>query len=699
MEINMTRILTFNGIVQGIGFRPTALRIAKELNIKGQVKNSGGSVELIISGEKQVLDSFVQRLIGMFEIKYYDEKTIETTDFDDFTIVHSAKDNRTPFITPDLATCANCEKELKDENNRRYQHPFISCINCGPRYTIMNTLPYDRENITMSPFEMCDECKKEYVTSQNRRCHAQTIACKSCGPEISLSVEEAVHLLESGEILAIKDIGGYHLACGVNHIHAVEKLRKIKGRDTKPFAVMFSSIEEIEAFCLVNSKEKELLLSTARPIVLLKKRKDFHKSVCGESDYIGAFLPCNPVQIMILDKISPVVMTSANISGEPIITDDEEIKKFQVPVLSHNREILTPLDDSVVCVNAGRTQFIRRARGYVPLAIDIGKTAKKDTLCFGGDLKAVFGIHKDNYVFLSQYFGDLEDSKVLQAYKENIKRFCRLHSFHPEKFVADAHPQYYSANICDKKILVQHHKAHVASVIAEHRLEGKVLGFAFDGTGYGDDGAIWGSEVFTFNGKDFERVSHLDYVKIIGSDEISKNADLALACYIGGNGLVEKAIENNINTVNYSGMGRLFDAVSALLDIKHYNSYEGECACALEACAKRADRAYRLSKSLNPVDILTEINEAKKSVPAQDLALGFHNLLAEMITDLSVKYRNEQQINQIVLCGGVFNNRLLTEKAITMLEEKGFSVYINERVPSGDGAIALGQAYIAVLEE
>ncbi|MCM1285819.1 MAG: carbamoyltransferase HypF [Acetobacter sp.] len=695
----MTKTLTFNGIVQGIGFRPTALRIAKELNIKGQIKNSGGSVELIISGEKQVLDSFVQRLIGMFEIKYYNEKIIKDKDFDDFTIVHSTKDNQIPFITPDLATCSDCEKELKDENNRRFKHPFISCINCGPRYTIINNLPYDRENITMSQFDMCDDCRKEYTEHTDRRCHAQTIACKSCGPEISIPIDKAACLLNSGEILAVKDIGGYHLACDVNNIPAVEKLRKIKGRDTKPFAVMFSSIKEIEEFCFVNSKEKELLLSAAKPIVLLEKKKDFHKSVCGESDYIGAFLPCNPVQIMLLDKISPLIMTSANISGEPVIIDDEEIKKFNIPVLSHNREILTPLDDSVVYVNSGRIQFIRRARGYVPLAIDIGKKSKADTLCFGGDLKAVFGIHKDRYVFLSQYFGDLEEVNVLQSYKSNISRFCRLHSFSPEKFVADAHPKYYSANLCDNDIIIQHHKAHVASVIAEHKLEGSVLGFAFDGTGYGDDGAIWGSEVFTFNGKDFKRVSHLDYVKIIGSDEISKNADLALACYLGGNELVEKALKNNINTAKYSGMGRLFDAVSALLDIKHYNSYEGECACALEACAKKAGKAYALTKSLNPIDILTEIKNAKNKTSAEELALGFHNMLTELITDLSVKYRDEQKINQIVLSGGVFNNRLLTEKAITMLEEKGFSVYINERVPSGDGAIALGQAYIAVLEE
>lgn len=695
----MTECLFFNGIVQGIGFRPAAQRIALELGVKGQIKNSGGNVELIISGEKQALDEFVQRLIAMFEIKKLTRKEVEEQVFEDFKIVHSSKDCCTPFITPDLATCKDCENELKNKDNRRFNHPFISCVNCGPRYTIINTLPYDRENTVMGEFDLCSECQKEYTSPYDRRCHAQTIACKSCGPVTNISIDKGAEILKNGEVMAIKDIGGYHLACKADCENAVNEIRKIKGRENKPFAVMFSSIEEIKKYCDVNEKEEELLLSQARPIVLLKKKIDFPYCVCRDSDYTGAFLPCNPIQIMLLARVSPLVMTSANISSKPIITDDEEIKNLGVKILSHNRKILTPLDDSVLFVNNNRVQFIRRARGYVPLAIEIDKKAEKDTLCMGGDLKAVFAFHRDNYVFLSQYFGDLEERTTYDAYKSNIERFKNLHGFKKEKIVADAHPNYLSSNIYKNDILIQHHKAHTASVIAEHRLKGKVLGFAFDGTGYGDDGAIWGSEIFLFEGSKINRLNHLKYTKMIAGDEISKNADLALDCYLGGNKLVSKAIENNINTVLSSSMGRLFDAVCALLDIKHFNSYEGECAEALEAYAKRADKSYRIKPSLNPKEILNEIKNAKSSTQKEEIALGFHLMICSLICELSEKYQADFGVNQVALSGGVFNNRIITATTFKLLEEKGFKVYINEKVPCGDGGIALGQAYLASLEE
>jgi hydrogenase maturation protein HypF len=695
----MTKEITFHGIVQGIGFRPTALRIATDLGVKGQIKNSGGTVNLIISCNEQTLDVFIQRLVGIFEIKSYDVKIIEDIEFKDFKIVHSTNDNQTPFITPDLATCKDCQKELADKDNRRYKHPFISCVNCGPRYSIINTLPYDRENITMSPFDMCDHCHKEYATADDRRCHAQTIACNECGPKTNISIETAIDILKQGNILAIKDIGGYHLACSVESIDSVLKIRDIKGREAKPFAVMFSNIEEIEKYCYVNEKEKELLLSPARPIVLLDKKQDFHKSVCGESDYIGAFLPCNPIQIMLLDEVSPLVMTSANISGEPIIINDNEINKFGVDVLSHNREILTPLDDSIVRVINGRTQFVRRSRGYVPLSIEIENNAKVDTLCLGGDLKSAFAFHRNNYVFMSQHFGDLEDSSAFSCYKENITRFAKLHGFSQNKIVADAHPNYYSSNIFSNDILIQHHKAHIASVIAEHKLSGKVLGFAFDGTGYGDDGAIWGSEVFLFDGSAIKRLHHLDYVKMLASDEVSKNSKLALDCYLGGNSLVDKAIGSDINTVLSSSMGRLFDAVCALLDIKSYNTYEGECACALESVARKANAPYQLTPSFNPIEILNEIKSLKGKVPTENLALGFHQMICNLILKTALDERENYDVEQIALSGGVFNNKIITANSITALEKYGFKVYINEKVPCGDGGIALGQAYIASLEE
>lgn len=693
----MTRRLTFSGIVQGIGFRPTALRIAQELGIKGQVKNTGGNAEIIICADKQALDEFVRRLVSIFEIRSFTEEEIEERLFNDFSIVHSTKDNKTPFITPDLATCKACEKELREKSNRRYNHPFISCVDCGPRYTIINTLPYDRENTAMSEFDMCRSCEQEYKTASDRRCHAQTIACRDCGPEISMSIDEAADILKSGNILAIKDIGGYHLACDVNAIDSVKKIRKLKGREAKPFAIMFSSIDEIRQYCKVSKTEEKLITSPARPIVLLEKTRDFDNSVSSGSEYTGAFLPCNPIQIMLLERISPLVMTSANISSEPIIINDDEIKKFGVPILSHNRKILTPLDDSVVKVVSGRTQIIRRARGYTPLAVEIENTAKADTLCLGGDLKSVFAFHRDNYVFLSQHFGDLESKSVQDTYKYNIKRFKALHGFEAELTVADKHPAYFSSAIYDNDVYVQHHKAHIASVIAEHKLSGDVLGFAFDGTGYGDDGAIWGSEIILYQNRKFVRKEHLEYTKMLASDELSRNSDLALACYTGGNELVDKAIENDINTVLSSSMGRLFDAVSALLDIRHYNSYEGECACALEAVAKGANDEYIITPSLKPKEILEQIKLA--DAPAASIALGFHMMLVRLICDLSVKYRKLCGVKQIALSGGVFNNAIITENAINELIKLGFEVYINEAVPCGDGGLALGQAFIASLEE
>lgn len=624
----------------------------------------------------------------MFNITSYKEEKAEENNFTEFKIIHSTNDSEMPFITPDLATCQNCEKELKDENNRRHNHPFISCINCGARYTIINTLPYDRENITMNVFPLCKECEKEYTTPHDIRCHAQTIACNDCGPKTNISISKAVSILKSGEILAIKDIGGYHLSC-LCKSECAAKLRKTKGRETKPFAVMFKNIDEIKEYCEVSEKEEHLLVSSARPIVLLKAKKAFPHEVCDGSDFIGAFLPCNPIQILILDEISPLIMTSANLSGEPIITDDDEIKKFGVPILSHNREILTPLDDSVVQINAGEVQFIRRARGYVPLAVDVGIKAKSNILSLGGDLKSSFALMHKNYVYPSQYFGDLEDEKYFKAYKSNIERFCKLHSFAPDKTVCDMHPMYYSATVCPADKKYQHHLAHAYSVVAEHQLKGDVLSFVFDGTGYGTDGVIWGGEVFLNR----QRVEHLEYTKMLASDEVSKNADICLACYDGSNPIVKSALEHNINTVNSSSIGRLFDAVAAALDICHSNTYEGECAIMLENTARKSKHAFRLTPTLSPKNIIKQIKGA--NAPKEDVALGFHYMLAELILDISKKY----SAKQVTLSGGCFNNRILTERAFKLLKENNINVYINNKVPSGDQGICLGQAYLAALDE
>lgn len=664
------------------------MRLAQELDIKGEVKNSGGNVTIIANSNQKALDTFVQRLVAMFNIKSYKKEEIADLDYTEFKIVHSSNDSEIPFITPDIATCKDCENELKDENNRRYQHPFISCVNCGPRYTIINSLPYDRERITMRKFELCGDCEKEYTNPADRRCHAQTIACKECGPKTNITIPNAIETLNNNNILAIKDIGGYHLACKCDSKLANE-LRALKGREKKPFAIMFKSLDEIKEYCRVNDKERELLLSPARPIVLLEKIKDMPSGICDDSDYIGAFLPCNPIQIMILDKVSPLIMTSANLSGEPIIIDDEDVKKFGVPILSHDRDILTPIDDSVVQVNNNRVQIIRRARGYVPLAINIG-TKSNETLCLGGDLKSSFCIVHNGYAYPSQYFGDLEDEGYFNAYKSNIKHFCDLHSFKADKVVCDKHPLYNSSSVMEADVKIQHHLAHAYSVVAENTeyQNEDMLHFVFDGTGYGDDGAIWGGEVF-FN---TERVEHLKYVKMPAGDEISKNADLALACYDKSNELINKAVENNINVVNSSSMGRLFDAVCAALDIKHYNEYEGECAIALESVAKTAKKAFYIEPSLDSEYIINQVKNA--NAPCDEVALGFHLMLCDLMLEIAKKYDTKI----VTLSGGCFVNRILLGSAIKLFEENGYTVLTNKQVSCGDNGICLGQAYLSTME-
>lgn len=685
----MTLFLTFHGVVQGVGFRPLAQRLALEMNIKGEVKNSGGRVEVTAAGEGKALEEFIRRLNSVCE--GCTVKKTEDRNFKTFSIAKSRRDNSVPVITPDIATCERCENELFDKNNRRYSHPFISCVNCGPRYSIIENLPYDRENTSMKVFKMCSECETEYAAASDRRCHAQTICCNSCGAETNAPVQDVAEVLKGGGVAAIKDIGGYHLACRADCEAAVKKIREIKGREKKPFAVMFGNIGEIKEFCEVSEKEKELLLSSARPIVLLKKKKEFAPSVCKESDSIGAFLPCNPVQLLILNEISPLVMTSANITSQPIITDDEEIKALGVCTLSHNREIKTPLDDSVVRVVRSKPHFIRRARGYVPLPVTLKLSAYKDILCTGGDLKASFCLVHGNRAYMSQYFGDLENPDCMRAYTQNIERMKRLHGIEPKAVVCDLHPGYFSSNIFKSDYRIQHHEAHCASVIAEHGISEKTLCFAFDGTGFGYDGAVWGSEGFLFDGRRFERVFHLDYIKMLASDEASRNASLVLKCILRNDETVNKALDLNINTVLSSSMGRLFDAVSAALGICNYNSYEGECAEALERSAKSAKKEFMFRNSTSMREIVLQAVNA--NAPANEVALGFHKMLARLILSQAEKY----SVKQVALSGGVFANSLLLSESEKLLAESGISVYTNEKVPCNDGGIALGQAYIYML--
>ncbi len=797
--------ITVSGLVQGIGFRPFVAELAEELKLAGQVKNLGGIVEIIVSGNIEAVDEFIQRLscveetgelpgcrLDNFEIEETDSVVVDIRWADGkFQIVESGNGREIRrFLPVDLPTCDRCVAEMHDPRNRRFRYPFISCTACGPRFSIQKSVPYDRETITMDDFPMCDACREEYTAKGNIRRHAQTIACKDCGPRLKFAtkqltiddgvneqqekgtkdflqifdeqqaISEAVQALKNDKIGAIKDIGGYHLAFSPFSSRAAKALREFKNRDKKPFAVMFLNLDEVREYCEVSEKEAAILTSSARPIVLLKKKKDFVPEICGESDRIGALLPCNPLQILLLEETGPLVMTSGNRGGEPIIISEEEMMQYIGNgidfMLTHDREILTPLDDSIyqvveIPIKDGdgfkieyKTQLIRRARGLAPEPIILSRKLPKDTFAAGGDLKAVFGLGRDELVYLSQYFGDLEDVRCMESRGRGYERMEQLLEIHPEVTVGDLHPSYFSAQNTEKKI--QHHHAHVASVIAEHGLEGRVLGIACDGTGFGTDGTIWGSEFLVCEEEKMSRVGHFSSVKLIGGDTSAKQADLTLYSYMLeakergldveaffrecedacvdalGNPdeagkqrlkLQEMAWKQNINAVYSSSMGRLFDAAVALFDICHYNSYEGECAITLEQMAYRGlkeiqsidmsdvEKFLKISCACidgvwqaDSVKLLADLHFLKTNYSKEVLAYLFHHALATAIVEMADNICKEQDVNQVALSGGTFINRILLKEVVEGLRNKNREVYLNEKVPCGDGGIALGQMYL-----
>ena len=732
-----TKYIIIKGRVQGVGYRPFVAETAEQFNIKGWVRNTSGIVSLMIQGEKPEISDFIKELWSGCQGALVESMDIQDVDmeyFDDFKIIESNVDGcDIPYITPDIATCEGCLLEMNDVTNRRYRHPFISCVSCGPRYSIIEQLPYDRENITMKIFNMCPECGREYV-SNGKRHHAQTIACNTCGPKLRWcevqndiniegikAIEYAIEYLKDGGIVAIKDIGGYHLACMPDNTEAVNRLRELKSRYAKPFAVMYSNVECVRQHCEVNELESTELQSVERPIVLLRKKQKIYPEVCRNSPYMGVLLPCNSVQSMLADELGPLVMTSANKSGELIITDDARILQWSgIGILMHDREILTPLDDSIVRIAAGRKQIIRRARGYVPSPVSCHVKGK--ILALGGDLKSVFCYTCDNKAFLSQQFGDLEDEDAFVSYKYEKNRMRTLFGFKPDVVAGDLHPRYISSD--GANIRIQHHKAHVASVIAEHLITEDVIGVAFDGTGYGEDGCIWGSEFFIVKEASMHRVAHLKTIGLLGGNEGAKNARHILYGYINSfnedtckfileeinpdydkYNLISKAINSNVNRVNSSSMGRLFDAVSALLGICDYNSYEGEAAIELEYAAANTETFYPLSISVsNDNDIIGDteklfediVKAMRLGVSVSELARGFIYAVGDWIIEVCgiINMLSESDL-PVVMSGGTFLNRILVEYISKEFDKRGIRYYFNEKVPTGDAGLCIGQAYLA----
>lgn len=732
------------GIVQGVGFRPFVAKVAQSMSVKGRVLNTGGLVEIRVTGDQDEIDGFVGALLEQkpepAEIVHIARSREALTEFEDFRIEGSLEEEEGLVMIPaDLAWCDSCRREFADPENTRYHHPFISCMVCGPRLTIMDRVPYDRQNTRMDPFPMCDFCAGEYTDPGNRRYHAQTISCHKCGPQLVFlgessedPISRAAELLKQGRVIGFKSVGGYNLVCNPFDNTAASQLRQLKGREEKPFALMFPDLETIRRYCISNETEEKLLLSSARPILLLEKKP----WITGEeplelkkSRFIGAFLPSMGAQQLLLDAFGgPLIMTSANHSGYPIITEDQIMEDFVresqkgdlgiAGILRNDREINLGVDDSVVRVIDGQPQMIRRSKGYAPVPLHMGleeeKIGQSMILAAGGDLKSSFALSKGPFSTISPFYGDLDSEENSRRYREGIRRMEEFFHIKPELAVCDLHPGYRSAAILKKYseergiplLRVQHHHAHIASVMAEHRLRGPVIGVSMDGTGYGTDGKIWGGEILLCEEERFTRLSHLKYIRMIGGDSSMKEAWKSAMCYcydqynsdrelaadeftidigeileqadIQGRPewpLVKSALDHRVNTLESGSMGRLFDGVSSLLNICKNNGYEGLCAILLEDAAARSLKNPGADKR-------------------DDLALAFHRRVAKTVVEQCRKHRETTGVDQIALTGGVFQNRVLMEESLRLLRGEGFRVYYNISVSPNDGGIALGQNYI-----
>ena len=754
------------GVVQGVGFRPFVYNLAVELELSGWVLNSSSGVEIEAIGPFSALDAFAQRLesdappLARIESITVDEIPVSDVDLpepDSFTIRHSeARPGEFQPISPDIAICDDCLRELFDPTDRRYRYPFINCTNCGPRFTIIQDIPYDRPQTTMAPFEMCPNCQAEYDDPTDRRFHAQPNACPICGPQVTFrnknpsrgpsgpaSEEEAVRTtrqaLLDGSIVAIKGLGGFHLACDATNDQAVHTLRDRKGRIDKPFALMAFDLEAVQGFCSVNEEERELLTSRERPIVLLDERPDgpISSAVAPGTDSLGVMLPYTPLHYLLLeptDGFPPaLVMTSGNYSEEPIATGNEEamerLDSLADAFLLHDRKIHARCDDSVTRVVAGQELPIRRSRGYAPYPVHLPFPVHQ-ILAVGGELKNTFCLTRDRYAFLSQHIGDMENYETLTFFERMVEQLRRTFRIEPAIIAHDLHPGYLSTRYAEQEsaaydscIAVQHHHAQVASCMAEHGLTGErpVIGVAFDGTGYGSDGAIWGGEFLLMDYASFRRAAHLKYVPLPGGDAaIRRPYRIALAhLWAAGvkwdgdlppvqaatdeeRAVLAQQLEGRINTVPTSSSGRLFDAVSSLAGVRQEVNYEAQAAIELENMVEDdVAEAYRFDhgEAIDPAPVIRDVvADVKSGVPAGVIAAKFHNGMAGMIYGACLRLREESGVNEVALSGGVFQNVTLLNRVLPRLGEAGFVVYTHRLVPPNDGGLSLGQAVVAAVK-
>ncbi len=772
------RLIVTRGIVQGVGFRPFIFRLATRLFLKGYVLNDTDGVFIDVEGRGEQLDRFIDSVLSSPPAQALVEElhwqNLPPIGYTAFKIKDSqVQSKREALVPPDIATCEECLKEFFDPADRRYLYPFINCSHCGPRYTISRDIPYDRANTTMGAFIMCRDCSREYHDPQDRRFHAQPNACPRCGPRLRLldslgdevsgnALERTANLLKGGKILAIKGIGGYHLACDATRSTVVEKLRNRKRRWEKPLALMVKDLEVASALCHVSPQEAQLLLSQKRPIVLLKKRQGARvaREVAPGCKELGVMLPYTPLHHYLLRYGGDVlVVTSGNVTDEPIIfADDEAIVRLRGIAdyfLVSDRPIFTRCDDSITRVWAGygmrnsdcgtqngesnstfRTPhseiLIRRARGYVPYPLRLTSPFGKDVLACGAMLKNTFCIGKGHRAFLSPHIGDLENLETFEAFRQGIGRFKKMLYVEPEVVACDMHPDYLSTQYAlalkdgSIKIPVQHHHAHVVSCMAENGLEEGVLGVAFDGLGYGDDGNLWGGEVLLAGTTGYRRVAHLEYVPMPGGQKAIKEPwRMALSylyhcfgedCLEMDIGFVKKffdkkkwptikgMMDGKINSPMTSSMGRLFDGVSALLGVREAITYEGQAAIELEQCAdEEPDTAYSFELKEGEGKILIGwrslfreiLQDLLSGTPVPRISSRFHHSVALMTKEVCKKLREKTGKKIVVLSGGVFQNVLLLRLCEEALCREGFDVYIHHRVPTNDGGLSLGQAVIA----
>lgn len=754
----LRRRLLARGVVQGVGFRPYVFRLARQYGLSGFVKNSSFGAVIEIEGTDSAIATFEHALPlegpQLMHIGSMEAEDVEPTGEQGFAILASESGDSVLALVPaDVAVCEECLAEIHDAANRRFEYPFTNCTNCGPRYSIIRDVPYDRAATTMADFEMCPACRAEYQNPEDRRFHAQPIACPACGPHLWAVdpcgrklplhgtrpvLEAVISLLRSGEIVAWKGLGGYQLACDARNDAAVQRLRERKRRNAKAFAVMVRDEIAAETLCNVSAEERALLTGPERPIVLLRPRSggNVAANVAPGNPLLGVMLPCTPMHELLFSMLDEacgsavaLVMTSGNMSEEPIVMEERSAEETLRSVVDlfvhHNRPIHTRVDDSVTRLVDGKSNVLRRARGFTPTALPLAQ-AQIQLLACGAQQKSTLCLTKDGFAMLSQHLGDLENYETLKFFEETLERMQRLFQIAPEAVAHDLHPGYLSTQLAQgmnvRKIGVQHHHAHITSCMAEHGLDGQVLGVAWDGTGFGLDGTIWGGEFLVAGFGEFERYAHLRNVQLAGGDTAVREPWRVARSYLRdafdsimppGLGLqhsvpessirmVDVLLEKRIHTIDTSSCGRLFDAVASLVGLHQLVSFEGQAAMALEAIADGANEAYNFTiegQRPSQVDMRQMVREivddVQRGEPANKISARFHNTLVKVVGGVCARMRKDTGLRRVCLSGGCFQNVRLLQACLHTLRSDNFEVFFQQQVPCNDGGIAFGQAAVA----